>query len=113
MKSIDSFFKDYMQTDDFRKLVASDCSFNPPVTLTYALERLAIVHVKLWNLEDQVRNKGLSHEQIGILKRKIDYLNGECRPRLVAALGEIIAKAVKEGREDLVREPNMKDYQSR
>lgn len=113
MKDISNFFQDYMATDEFRHLVESDCTFNSPVTLTYALERLAIVHVKLWNLEDQVRNPNLSDDQVGLLKRKIDYLNGVQRPRLIAGIGEIFAKAVKEGNEDLVREPNMKDYQAR
>lgn len=113
MQGIDNFLYEYMQTDEFRSLVESDCAFNPPVTLTYALERLAIVHVKLFMLEDQVRNELLTNDQIGVLKRKIDYFNGVVRPRLVAAMGEIYAKAVKEGNEDLVREPNMKDYEAR
>lgn len=113
MKGIDGFLKEYIATDEFRHLVESDCSFNPPVTLTYALERLAIVHVKLWNLEDDVRNDKLSDEQIGVIKRKIDYMNGVIRPRLVAAIGEIFAKAVKEGNEELVREPNLKDYEAK
>lgn len=113
MRHIDGFFADYMKTDEFRNLVENDCAFNPPVTLTYALERLAIVHVKLWHLEDQARNEHFSDAQIGLIKRKIDYLNGVVRPRLVAAIGEIFAKAVKEGNEDLVREPNLKDYEAR
>lgn len=113
MQGIDTFLQEYMRSDDFRALVDGDCKFNSPVTLTYAIERLAIVHVKLWMLEDQVRNDKFSDEQIGVLKRKIDYLNGVVRPRLVAAIGEIFAKAVKEGNEELVREPNIKDYKAR
>ena len=113
MKGVDGFLREYMQTDEFRALIAKDQEFNTPVTLTYALERLAIVHVKLWMLEDEVRNDQLTDEQIGVLKRKIDYLNGVQRPRLLAGLGEIFAKAVKEGNENLVREPNMKDYKAR
>ena len=102
-----------MQTDDFCKLVASDCNFNPPVTLTYALERLVVLHTKLFMMEDAVRNPDLTDEQIGVIKRKIDFWNGVQRPQLIAALGEIFAKAVKEGNEELVREPNMKDYKAR
>lgn len=30
-----------------------------------------------------------------------------------SSIGEIFAKAVKEGNEDLVREPNLKDYKAR
>ena len=113
MKGVDSYIKEFMASDEFRSLVESDCNFNPPVTLTYALERLAIIHVKLWMLEDQVRNPDFSDAQIGVLKRRIDYLNGVMRPRLIAGLGEIFAKAVKEGNEELVREPNLKDYKAR
>lgn len=113
MQKIDSYLKEYMQTDEFYSMVKSDCTFNPPVTLTYALERLAIIHVKLWMLEDEVRNEKLTDAMVGELKRKIDYLNGVMRPRLIAGLGEIFAKAVKEGNEDLVCEPNLKDYKAR
>tara|TARA_S200002703_G_scaffold148515_1_gene145291 strand:+ start:2469 stop:2810 length:342 start_codon:yes stop_codon:yes gene_type:complete len=113
MQDIDELIYEYMRTDEFRTLVNGDCGFNPPVTLTYALERLSIVHVKLWHLEDQVRDDSLSDAEIGQLKRKIDYLNGVVRPRLVAAIGEIFAKGVKKGNEELVREPNFKDYKAR
>lgn len=113
MQSLDNFLYEYMRGDEFRAKTEGECGFNTPVTLTYALERLSIVHVKLWNLEDQVRNPDFSDEQIGVLKRKIDYLNGVVRPRLVAGIGDIFAQAVKEGNEELVREPNFKDYQAR
>jgi len=113
MDNIDALLRQYAASDEFRHLVASDLDFTPPVTLTYALERLTIIHCKLWILEDQVRDTKLSNEEIGVLKRKIDYLNGIVRPRLVESIGEIFAKAVKEGNELLVREPNLKDYKAR
>ena len=113
MQGIDDYLRKYMQTDEFRNKVENDCMFNSPVTLTYALERLVILHVKLWMLEDQVRNELLTDAMVGELKRKIDYYNGVMRPRLIAGLGEIFAKAVKEGNEELVREPDMKDYKAR
>lgn len=113
MKDISDFFNDYMATPEFRSRIESDCTFNSPVTLTYALERLAILHVKLWMLEDQVRNPNLTDAMVGEIKRKIDYLNGVQRPRLIEGLGDLFAKAVKEGNEELVREPNLKDYKAR
>ncbi len=113
MEQIDNYLKELMATPQFREAVTKDLDFNSPVTLTYGLERLLITHCKLWMLEDQVRDTKLSDEEIGVLKRKIDYFNGIVRPRLVAALGDIFAKAVKEGNEELVREPNLKDYKAR
>jgi len=113
MQKVDDYLKEFMLSPGFKALVESDLDFNPPVTLTYAIERLAILHVKLWNLEDMVRNKTFSDEQVGVLKRQIDHLNGVVRPRVVAAIGEILAKAVREGNDGLVREPNLKDYKAR
>lgn len=113
MKGIDNYIQAYMQTLEFRQILDTNCNFTPPVTLTYAIERLAIIHVKLWMLEDEVRDEKLTNEEVGEIKKKIDYLNGVIRPRLIAGLGEIFAKAVKEGNEDLVREPNLKDYKAR
>lgn len=113
MKSVDEYLYEFLRSPECKALVENECDFNPPVTLTYALERLAIVHVKLWMLEDQVRNELLTDAMVGEIKRKIDHLNGVMRPRLIAGLGEIFAKAVKEGNEELVREPNLKDYKAR
>jgi len=114
MRDLDTYIREYIQTDSFRAMVADEnLVFNPPVTLTYAIERLLIIHVKLWMLEDQVRNEKLTDAMVGEIKRKIDHLNGMARPRLVAGVGEILAMAVREGNEELVREPNFKDYKAR
>ena len=113
MDDIDDYLYWVMRQPEFKNKIAQDAEFSPPVTLTYALERLTIVHCKLWMFEDQVRDSRLSDAEIGVLKRKIDYLNGIVRPILVDAIGEIFAKAVKEGNEELVREPNLKDYKAR
>lgn len=110
MKTLDSFLEDYMRSDEFQALLHKDLDFSSPVTLTYALERLAIIHTKLFMMEDRVRNPDLSNAEIGLIKRRIDYWNGIVRPRLIEALGDIFAKAVKDGNEELVREPNFKDY---
>ncbi len=114
MHDLDTYIKQYMRSYEFRDMIEyKDLTFNPPVTLTYAIERLAIIHVKIWMLEDEVRNEKLTDAMVGEIKRRIDHLNGVMRPRLMAGLGEILAKAVKEGNEELVREPNFKDYKAR
>lgn len=114
MQQLDQLIHSFLRSDTFRELLAQDLDASTtPITLTYLIERLVITHVKLFMMEDQVRDPNLTDAQIGAIKRKIDYWNGVQRPRLVEGIGEIIAKAVKTGNEELVREPNLKDYKPR
>lgn len=114
MEQVDKIVHDFLRSDVFKELLAQDLDIRvTPITLTYLIERLVITHVKLFMMEDQVRDAKLTDEQVGAIKRKIDYWNGVQRPRLVEGIGEILAKAVKQGNEELVREPNLKDYKAR
>ncbi len=114
MEQVDKIVHDFLRSDVFKELLAQDLDIRvTPITLTYLIERLVITHVKLFMMEDQVRDSKLTDEQVGAIKRKIDYWNGVQRPRLVEGIGEILAKAVKQGNEELVREPNLKDYKAR
>ena len=110
MKNLDQILYEYLRSDEFRLLVESDCNFVSPVTMSYAIERLIILHCKLYHLEDAVRNPILSNEQVGILKRKIDQLNGISRPMIIEGLGQILAKAVKTQNLDIIREESTKKY---
>ena len=113
MEQVDKLIHDFLRSRMGKELtVISDQSL-PPITLTYLIERLVITHVKLFMMEDQVRDPKLTDAEVGAIKRKIDYWNGVQRPRLVEGIGEILAKAVKTGNEELVREPNLKDYKAR
>jgi hypothetical protein len=114
MEKIDEFIHEFIRSDKFKERLQEEVVLRvQPITLTYLIERLIITHVKLFMLEDKVRDTTLSDEEIGRLKRKIDYWNGCNRPDLVEGIGELFAKAVKEGNERLVREPNLKDYRAR
>ena len=110
MKHLDQYIHDYMRTDEFRRLVEKELDFTTPITIADALERLLIIHCRVWNIENEIRTEELAAERVVELRQKISYLNGVTRPRLVAAIGEIFAKAVKDGNEELVREPNVKNY---
>lgn len=111
MKNFDDHIYNYMRSDEFRELVARDIDFTTPITVADALERLLIIHCKIWNIEDEVRQEGITLDKIAELRQKISYLNGVTRPRLVAAIGEMLARAVRDRNEELVREPNLKNYQ--
>ena len=113
MDQVDNLIREILTSPDFQERLKADILQIPPITLTYLIERLVITHVKLYMMEDQVRNVNLTDAQVGEIKRKIDYWNGVQRPRLVEGIGEIFARAVKEGNEELVREPNLKDYKAR
>jgi len=114
MDKVDQYIYDFLRSERFNDLLrhqVEEVEF--PVTLTYAIERLLVTHVKLFMLEDQVRDKNLSDEEIGQIKRKIDYWNGVQRPRLISALGRMMAEAIMEDNRDIIEEPNLKDYRAR
>lgn len=113
MKDVDKYIYDFVRSEEFKTLLGHDVSTTWPVTMTYAIERLIITHVKLFMMEDQVRDKNLSDEEVGKIKRKIDYWNGVVRPRLIGALGEMMADAVLNKDPDIIKEPNLKDYKAR
>lgn len=110
MKDFDQLIYDYIRSEEFHRRMGRALDGTPPITIADAIERLLIMHVKLWGIEDSVREEGISLERIAELRQKVSYLNGVTRPRLVEGLGDMMAKAVKEGNEELVREPNLKDY---
>jgi uncharacterized protein DUF4254 len=114
MDQVDKLIREILTSPSFKEHLQGDIDLRmSPVTLTYLIERLIITHVKLYMMEDQVRNTNLTDAQVGEIKRRIDYWNGVQRPRLVEGIGEIFARAVKDGNEELVREPNLKDYKAR
>ena len=116
MKDIDQYLHTFLRSKEFRILLNTkkeEIATDHAVTMTYALERLIITHVKLFMLEDEVREEGLSDDELGKTKRKIDYWNGIVRPRLVAALGDMMVEAVLGKDENVIKEPNLKDYKAR
>ena len=110
MKDLDQAIQDYMQSSDFKDRLKKDLDFTPPITIADAIERLVIMHVKLWGIEDAIRVDGVPLTVVGDLRKKISHLNAVVRPRMVEGLGDMLAKAVRDGNEDLVREPNLKNY---
>ena len=69
------------------------------------LEKLAILHIRTWYLEDAMQ-AAKSDEELAELKRKVDICFKIKRPKLVAALNAIIDDAIinaKSLREDSVK----------
>jgi len=116
MKDIDQYLYDFLRSKQFTTRMAEmrgETNTEHPVTMTYAMERLMITHVKLFMLENAAREEELSDEEIGAIKRKIDYWNGKVRPRLIASLGDMAAEAILGKDADIIKEPDLKDYKAR
>jgi hypothetical protein len=85
----------YTEPDDY---AASD-------NLGEVLEKLAILHIRTWHLEDAMQEATADWE-LAALKRKVDICFKVKRPKLVAALNAIIDDAIihnKSLREDSVK----------
>lgn len=69
------------------------------------LEKLAILHIRTWHLEDAMQ-EAKTDEELADLKRKVDVCFKVKRPKLVAALNAMIDDAIirnKSLREDSVK----------
>lgn len=71
------------------------------------LEKLAILHIRTWHLEDAMQSAKTDSE-LADLKRKVDVCFKVKRPKLVAALNAIIDDAIKNERS--LREDSVKLY---
>lgn len=69
------------------------------------IEKLAIIHIRMWMLEDAIQ-AATSDEEIAELKRKCDICFKVKRPRYVQAINKIVDDAIifnKSLREDSVK----------
>lgn len=71
------------------------------------LEKLAILHIRTWHLEDAIQD-AKSDEELAELKRKVDVCFKVKRPKLVAALNAMIDDAIIHNRS--LREDSVKLY---
>ena len=71
------------------------------------LEKLAILHIRTWHLEDAMQSAKTDSE-LADLKRKVDICFKVKRPKLVAALNAIIDDAITKNKS--LREDSVKLY---
>ena len=76
-------------------------------SLAEALEKLVIVHIRTWMLEDAIQ-AATTDEEIANLKRKIDTCFKIKRPQLVEAINIMMDEAVLFGRS--LKEDSVKLY---
>lgn len=111
-KNIDQLLYDYIRSPQAKlEIEDENLDWTCPVSLTYAFERALILHVKLFQLEDAVRDPSLADADIGKIKKKIDALNGQVRPRLINGISDLLKQVrVKADVESVIDETSTKKY---
>ncbi len=71
------------------------------------IEKLAIIHIRMWMLEDAIQAAN-TDEEIANLKRKIDICFKVKRPRYVEAINRMVDNAITTGKS--LREDSVKLY---
>jgi len=73
------------------------------------VEKLAILHIRMWMLEDMI-NASTTDEELANLKRKIDICFKIKRPRLVQAVNSLVDTSISKNKS--LREDSVKIYKS-
>ena len=76
-------------------------------SLGETIEKLTILHIRTWMLEDAIQ-AAVSDKEIADLKRKIDICFKVKRPKYVAAINAMVDGAIKNGRS--LQEDSVKLY---
>ena len=70
-----------------------DIIFSETDNLGEVVEKLCILHLRTWMLEDAAQ-EATTDEELGALKRKIDICFKQKRPRLVQAINRQVSDAI-------------------
>ena len=70
-----------------------DIIFSETDNLGEVVEKLCILHIRTWMLEDAAQ-EATTDEELGVLKRKIDICFKQKRPRLVQAINRQVSDAI-------------------
>ena len=70
-----------------------DITLSETDNLGEVVEKLCILHIRTWMLEDAAQ-EATTDEELGLLKRKIDICFKQKRPRLVQAINRQVYDAI-------------------
>ena len=70
-----------------------DITLSETDNLGEVVEKLCILHIRTWMLEDAAQ-EATTDEELGILKRKIDICFKQKRPRLVQAFNRQVSDSI-------------------
>ena len=99
---LDVMIQQYVKETISRDLESPLPIYNASDNIAEVIEKLVILHIRTWNLEDAIQ-AAKNDEEVADLKRKIDICFKVKRPKLVAALNSILNDAIVR-RESLAEE---------
>jgi hypothetical protein len=106
-ESIESVIKETVNTVLASKDNIPDVDYIATDNLGEIVEKLSILHIRTWMLEDAIQ-AATSDEEIAELKRKIDICFKVKRPKLVQAINILVDDAI--AHEKSLREDSVKLY---
>ena len=96
MSNFGKLFDDIIKTtvnDVLVKGEIPDIVLSETDNLGEVVEKLCILHIRTWMLEDAAQ-EATTDEELGVLKRKIDICFKQKRPRLVQAINRQVSDAI-------------------
>ena len=84
-----------------------DITLSETDNLGEVVEKLCILHIRTWMLEDAAQ-EATTDEELGALKRKIDICFKQKRPKLVQAVNMLVDNAIRNNKS--LREDSVKLY---
>lgn len=93
--------------DVLAKRELPDVEYIETDNLGEVIEKLAIIHIRMWMLEDAIQAAN-TDEEIANLKRKIDICFKVKRPKYVEAVNRMVDNAIATGKS--LREDSVKLY---
>ena len=86
-----------------------DKTFVASETIGEVIDKLIILNIRVWHLEDE-KASATTDAELGAVQRKLQSCFRSKRPRLVAALNQMMRAAVEQGRLDLLDDDFVKSY---
>jgi len=92
---------------DNREIPEEPAQYIETDNLAEVIEKLIILHIRMWMLEDTMR-EAVTDEEISLIKKKCDICFKVKRPRYVEAVNLMVDNAIEYGRS--LREDSVKLY---
>lgn len=105
---LDDFIKERVaEVLDKRQIPDEPAQYIETDNLAEVIEKLVILHIRMWMLEDTMR-EATTNEDIATIKKKCDICFKVKRPRYVEAVNLMVDNAIESGRS--LREDSVKLY---